>query len=56
MTAWDAVPRQHGPVVFRIALRIVGHTTDAEDVCHEVFCKAYKFQRSKVVENSASLI
>ena len=56
MTDWNDVVRQHGPLVFRIALRIVGQPADAEDVCQEVFCDAYRFQRSKRVDNWAGFL
>ncbi len=51
MTDWNAIVTQHGPAVFRIALRILGQTADADDVCQEVFCEAYEYRRASRVEN-----
>jgi RNA polymerase sigma-70 factor (ECF subfamily) len=51
MTDWEAIVRQHGEVVSRTALRILGRSADVEDVCQEVFFEAYRFQQSSRVDN-----
>ena len=32
MTDWDRIVREHGPMVFGTAWRILGHVADTEDV------------------------
>ncbi len=51
MTDWDAVVRENGPAVLRIAHRILGVIADAEDVTQEVFCEAWQMQLSQTVMN-----
>jgi RNA polymerase sigma-70 factor (ECF subfamily) len=42
VTDWDRVVREHGPRVFAIAWRILGHAADAEDVVQEAFLQAHQ--------------
>lgn len=42
MTDWDRIVREHGPVVFATAWRILGHAADTEDVVQEVFLQAHQ--------------
>jgi RNA polymerase sigma-70 factor (ECF subfamily) len=51
MTDWEAIVRQHGELVSRTALRILGRSADVEDVCQEVLLEAYRYQRSSQVES-----
>jgi RNA polymerase sigma-70 factor (ECF subfamily) len=39
--AWDALARQHGEPVFRLAYLILGDAADAEDMAQEAFIRAY---------------
>ncbi len=49
MTDWDRIVREHGPVVFATAWRILGHAADTEDVVQEVFLQAHQMQQNEVV-------
>src|SRR5262249_49928489 len=39
---WEAIVREHAPIVFGAAWRILGHAADAEDVAQEVFFEAFR--------------
>jgi len=49
VTDWDRIVREHGPVVFATAWRILGHVADTEDVVQEVFLQAHQMQQSQTV-------
>ena len=49
MTDWDRIVREHGPVVFATAWRILGHRADTEDVVQEVFLQAHQMQQGQAV-------
>lgn len=49
LTDWDRIVREHGPVVFATAWRILGHAADTEDVMQEVFLQAHQMQLSQEV-------
>jgi RNA polymerase sigma-70 factor, ECF subfamily len=51
VTDWERVVREHGPRVFGMAWRILGHAADAEDVVQEVFLQAHQLQRTKPVQH-----
>ena len=42
MADWESIVRQHGPLAFRVAWRILGHAADAEDVVQETFLRAHR--------------
>jgi RNA polymerase sigma-70 factor, ECF subfamily len=44
----DQLVRDHGPLVYGTAWRILGHAADAEDVVQEVFLEAYRLRTSRV--------
>ena len=56
MTDWDALVREHGPAVLRIACRILGVVADAEDVTQDVFCEAWQIHTSREVANWLGLL
>ncbi len=56
VTDWDAVVRENGPAVLRIAYRILGVFSDAEDVAQEVFCEAWQMHLSQTVMNWPGLL
>src|SRR3954454_5884063 len=49
VTDWDRIVREHGPVVFATAWRILGHRADTEDVVQEVFLQAHQMQQTSPV-------
>lgn len=40
---FDELYRQYSPTVYRLALRLCNHSSDAEDVFQEVFLRVYRF-------------
>ena len=56
MTDWRSVVDDHGPRLFRLVLRILGHVADAEDVVQEVFCEAYRLEQVEQVRNWNGLL
>jgi RNA polymerase sigma-70 factor (ECF subfamily) len=56
MANWDQIVEQHGPIVFRLARRILGPGPDAEDVVQEVFLEVFQFWQKKEVENWVGLL
>jgi RNA polymerase sigma-70 factor (ECF subfamily) len=53
---WDAIVRNHGPMVFGTAWRILGHAADTEDVVQEVFLEAHRLQDGVAVRNWGGLL
>lgn len=49
VTDWDRLVREHGPVVYATAWRILGHAADTEDVVQEVFLQAHQMQQATEV-------
>ena len=44
-TDWDRIVREHGPMVYGTAWRILGNAADAEDVVQDVFLQVHQLQR-----------
>ncbi len=44
MTDWERIVREHGPMVFDTAWRILGHAADTEDVVQEVFLEVFRLR------------
>src|SRR5262245_5837904 len=53
---WGRIVREHGPVVFGTAWRILGHAADAEDVTQEVFLEAYQWPLTRPVRSWGGLL
>jgi RNA polymerase sigma-70 factor (ECF subfamily) len=56
VTDWDRIVRAHGPMVFRLAWRIVGQAADAEDVVQEVFLQIYQMEQAEPVRSWPALL
>ena len=44
MTDWERIVREHGPMVFGTAWRILGHAADTEDVVQDVFLEVFRLR------------
>ena len=44
-TDWDRIVREHGPMVYGTAWRILGNAADAEDVVQDVFLQIHQLQQ-----------
>lgn len=51
MATWDQIVSDHGPIVFRLARRMLGHGADAEDMVQEVFMEAFQLQQRQEIGN-----
>jgi RNA polymerase sigma-70 factor (ECF subfamily) len=56
VTDWDRIVREHGPMVFATAWRILGHDADAEDVVQEVFLQVHQITRQGPVRYWVGLL
>jgi RNA polymerase sigma-70 factor (ECF subfamily) len=56
VTDWDRLVREHGPVVFGTAWRILGHVADTEDVVQEVFLEAHRLRQTQPVKHWGALL
>ena len=43
--SWDAVVRDHGARVYRLAYRLTGNKQDAEDLTQETFVRVFRSER-----------
>jgi RNA polymerase sigma-70 factor (ECF subfamily) len=46
VTDWDRIVREHGPMVYATAWRILGNAADAEDVVQDVFLQVHQLQKT----------
>jgi RNA polymerase sigma-70 factor (ECF subfamily) len=53
---WDRIVREHGPMVFATAWRILGHAADAEDVVQEVFLQVHQLHQAGPVRYWVGLL
>ena len=56
MVDWDALVRKSAPAVLRIACRILGIDSDAEDVAQDVFVEAWQLRETQQVLNWPGLL
>ena len=56
MSDWNRIVRDHGPMVFGTAWRILGHAADTEDVVQEVFLEAHQLQARQTVRHWPGLL
>jgi RNA polymerase sigma-70 factor (ECF subfamily) len=56
VTDWNRIVREHGPLVFGTAWRILGHAADSEDVVQEVFLEAYRLRAGQPVRHWPGLL
>ena len=56
LNSWNELVERHGPMVYRVALRIVGQAADAEDVVQEVFLEVHRLWSSRKAENWSALL
>lgn len=55
-TNWNQLVREHGPLVFKTAWRILGHAADTEDVVQEVFLQFHQWQKLRPVHHAPALL
>jgi RNA polymerase sigma-70 factor (ECF subfamily) len=55
-TNWTRLVREHGPLVYRTAWRILGHTADAEDVVQDVFLQMHQWEQTRPVRSMPGLL
>lgn len=51
MNDWDRIVRDHGPMVFGAAWRVLGHAADTEDVVQEVFLEAHRVRQTQPIQH-----
>jgi RNA polymerase sigma-70 factor (ECF subfamily) len=48
---WEETVNDHGPLVWRIAIRLLGNEHDAADCYQNVFLQAFEFSQRRLIEN-----
>lgn len=56
MADWDKIVNEHGPIVIRAATRILGNSTEAQDVAQDVFLQVFKLWKKQSVGNWAGIL
>lgn len=56
MLNWEAIIRQHGDVVWKTAMRLLGSDADAQDCFQETFLAAMRFSEREPVQNWEALL
>jgi RNA polymerase sigma-70 factor (ECF subfamily) len=56
LTDWAGIVREHGPLAYDTAWRILGHAGDTEDAVQEAFLNALGIQRQRAVRNWGALL
>jgi RNA polymerase sigma-70 factor (ECF subfamily) len=53
---WHEIVRENAPGMLRLATRMVGSCSEAEELVQDAFLKAYQFQQRHVVQNWVGLL
>ena len=53
---WQDVIEEHGPLVWKVAYRLLGNEADAADCFQDVFLAAVKISRTERIRNVAALM
>ncbi|MGA2060919.1 MAG: RNA polymerase sigma factor [Thermoguttaceae bacterium] len=53
---WESIVRTHGPMVFDMAWRLLGHAADTEDVVQEALLDAFRLHGRDPVGNWGALL
>jgi RNA polymerase sigma-70 factor (ECF subfamily) len=56
VTDWERIVREHGPMVFGTAWRILGHAADTEDVVQDVFLEVFRLRADGSVRSWAGYL
>jgi RNA polymerase sigma-70 factor (ECF subfamily) len=56
MTDWSQVVREHGPIVWRTAHRLLGNEADASDCFQRTFLSALELERKEIIRNWPALL
>ncbi|HEV2948238.1 MAG TPA: sigma factor [Gemmataceae bacterium] len=56
MTDWSQIVEQHGPAVWRTAVRLLRNEADAADCFQRTFVSALEFSRKQTVRNWPALL
>lgn len=56
MTNWDSIVREHGPMAFDTAWRILGNVADTEDAVQEALLGAFRLHHQQAVTNWGGLL
>lgn len=56
MTNWSEIVREHGPMVWRTACRLVRNEADAADCFQRAFLSALEVERKQAIENWPGLL
>ena len=56
MTDWSNIVRQHGPLVWNTAYRLLSNDADASDCFQEAFVSAWKLSRRETVRHWPALL
>ncbi|MHC4086061.1 MAG: RNA polymerase sigma factor [Planctomycetota bacterium] len=56
MTNWESIVREHGPMAFDTAWRILGNVADTEDAVQEALLGAFRLHQQQAVTNWGGLL
>jgi RNA polymerase sigma-70 factor (ECF subfamily) len=56
VTNWESIVREHGPMAFDTAWRILGNVADTEDAVQEALLGAFRLHQQQAVTNWGGLL